>query len=349
MSASGRDFELADEPVRGGTSRPGVPGLSGADTLRAWLSGDLPAPPIARLTGRRLVAVDEGSATYALPVSPWLLGPKGRVHPGVLAFLAAAPLGAAVLSALPAGATCTMAELSMTFLEAPPGDPGEVTAHGELLAIRGDSGLAAVRVTGQDGELAAYGTARSMLLPLAAPAGAETGADPHADPDTAPAGPGEPEHATPDPWQRPVEWGPVADGERMSGLEILGALARGDLPRSPIDRLLGISLREAQWGGAAFAMPASRWLAQELGTVFAGAIALLGMSAASAAVQTTAERGARFAALDMKLNLLRPLAPDGQDVVAVGKVAHRGRRLGSGRARCTTAASWSPCSLGRRR
>ena len=32
----------------------------------------------------------------------------------------------------------------------------------------------------------------------------------------------------------------------------------------------------------------------------------------------------------MKLNLLRPLPPDGQEVVAVGKVAHRGRRLAIG-------------------
>jgi uncharacterized protein (TIGR00369 family) len=63
-----------------------------------------------------------------------------------------------------------------------------------------------------------------------------------------------------------------------------------------------------------------------------GGIALLGMSASSCAVQTTAERGIDFAALDMKINLLRPVHPDGQQLVATGTVLHRGRRLAIGTA-----------------
>ena len=72
---------------------------------------------------------------------------------------------------------------------------------------------------------------------------------------------------------------------------------------------------------------ASGWLAQEFGAVFGGAIALLGMSAASGAVQAVAEPDTAFAALDMKVNLLRPVQPDGTDLVATGTVLHRGRRL----------------------
>ena len=79
-----------------------------------------------------------------------------------------------------------------------------------------------------------------------------------------------------------------------------------------------------------FGMPASGWLAQEFGAIFGGAIALLGMSAASAAVQATADAGTGFAALDVKVNLLRPVLPDGQDLVATGTVLHRGRRLAIG-------------------
>ena len=62
-------------------------------------------------------------------------------------------------------------------------------------------------------------------------------------------------------------------------LEILQATLRGELPRAPIDRLLGIRLLEAEAGRVGFAMPASGWLSQEYGAVFGGAIALLGMSA----------------------------------------------------------------------
>jgi uncharacterized protein (TIGR00369 family) len=93
---------------------------------------------------------------------------------------------------------------------------------------------------------------------------------------------------------------------------------------------MGIHLLEADAGRVVFTMPASGWLCQEYGTVFGGAIALLGMSAASAAVQTTAERGTRFTALDMKINLLRPVQPDGEPLVATGTVLHRGRRLAIG-------------------
>jgi acyl-CoA thioesterase len=116
----------------------------------------------------------------------------------------------------------------------------------------------------------------------------------------------------------------------MSGLEALRATLRGDIPSPPIDRLTGIRLEEAEDGRVVFAMPASGWLAQEFGAIFGGAIALLGMSAASAAVQTTAEPGTGFAALDVKVNLLRPVLPDGQDLVATGTVLHRGRRLAIG-------------------
>jgi acyl-coenzyme A thioesterase PaaI-like protein len=62
----------------------------------------------------------------------------------------------------------------------------------------------------------------------------------------------------------------------MSGLEILQATLRGELPRAPIDRLMGIHLLEVETGRVVFAMPASGWLSQEYGAVFGGAIALLG-------------------------------------------------------------------------
>jgi uncharacterized protein (TIGR00369 family) len=93
---------------------------------------------------------------------------------------------------------------------------------------------------------------------------------------------------------------------------------------------MGIRLLETEDGRVVFAMRASGWLSQEFGAIFGGAIALPAMSASSTAVQTTAERGTAFAALDMKVNLLRPVLPDNQDLVATGTVLHRGRRLAIG-------------------
>jgi uncharacterized protein (TIGR00369 family) len=64
-----------------------------------------------------------------------------------------------------------------------------------------------------------------------------------------------------------------------------------------------------------------------MGTVFGGMIALLAGSAGSAAVQSVAPAGTSFKALDLKLNIIRPVSPDGSELVATGTVIHRGRQL----------------------
>jgi uncharacterized protein (TIGR00369 family) len=45
------------------------------------------------------------------------------------------------------------------------------------------------------------------------------------------------------------------------------------------------------------------------------------------AVQTLLPAGASYAPLDLKVNFLRPVSPDGKDLVATGRVVHRGRTL----------------------
>ena len=93
--------DIPSEPVRGGTGDPAlhdpVRHRRIADLAGRYVSATAHRPahraPPRRCRGRR--------ATYALSVTGWLLGPKGRVHPGVLAFLAGAPLFGAVQSTLP--------------------------------------------------------------------------------------------------------------------------------------------------------------------------------------------------------------------------------------------------------
>jgi uncharacterized protein (TIGR00369 family) len=76
-----------------------------------------------------------------------------------------------------------------------------------------------------------------------------------------------------------------------------------------------------------FALPAHAWLGNEWGTVYGGVTTLLAKSAAAAAVQSTAAAGTRFTALDIKVNMLRPIPLDGRDVVATGTLLHPGKRL----------------------
>ena len=45
------------------------------------------------------------------------------------------------------------------------------------------------------------------------------------------------------------------------------------------------------------------------------------------AVQTLLPPGASYATLDLKVNFLRPVSPDGTDLTATGQVIHRGKTL----------------------
>src|SRR2546422_11598355 len=84
--------------------------------MRVGALETMPAPPIHRLTGLRPIEGDREGAAYAMPASPWWQTSAGVFSPGVMAFLADAPLGAAVSTALPPGKVLTTSDLTMNFL-----------------------------------------------------------------------------------------------------------------------------------------------------------------------------------------------------------------------------------------
>jgi uncharacterized protein (TIGR00369 family) len=310
--------EIWQEPVRGAAADPAILALPGLEQLRSFLDGRAPAPPVARLTGRALAEADEGRVVYTMPVTGWVVGPKATLHPGVLAFLADAPLLAAVVSTLPPATPTTTAEVSITFLgTASLGD--ELRAEGRVIHVDATTGLAEVFVRARDGRLLAHGTTRGFILPALDLAGV--------DPPTEAAG--VPADETPDPYLRPVAGGTVGSGAMAatSGVDLLRRQLAGELPRPPIDHLTGMRLTAAEEGRVTFALPAGPWATNEFGTVFGGMLALLAASAGSAAVQSVAEVGTPFAALDMKMNVIRPVFPDGTDVTATATVVHAGRNL----------------------
>jgi len=54
---------------------------------------------------------------------------------------------------------------------------------------------------------------------------------------------------------------------------------------------------------------------------------MLADAALQSAIQTTAPAGCAVASMDLKVNFLRPVVPDGQELVGVGTVVHKGRSL----------------------
>ena len=319
--ARAEDHEIWQEPARGGVVDASQLGMPWRDVLRMIHEDRAPQPPIAYLSGRRLVDLREGEATLALPASTWFRGPKGHLDTGMFAFLADMAHFYAVLSTLPPGAACTTAELSMTFLGQPPAGGGEITAQSRVMHADERTALAVGSVMDQDGQLVAYSTSRYFLFP----------------PGTAmpqrQAGPPRSPVMLREPIPLSRACGPMtspldaATMDRLSGLEILQAQIAGAMTRPPIDRLTGMRLTDASDGQVSFSLPAHGWLPQEMGTVFGGMIALLAKSATAGAVQAVAGAGTRFAAVDLKVNFLRPVPADGGELLATGTVTHRGRHL----------------------
>lgn len=159
------EVEVTHEAPRGSTADPGLLSLPGVDQVRTYLTGESPLPPVARLTGHRLVSDEPGRVVYDLPASPWFAGPNGLLHGGLLVFLADAPLYAAVQSALPARTLCTTAEMSMTFLGEPPAATGRLTAEASLIHLDHENGLSEPFIRDDTERLVAHGTSRCLVFP----------------------------------------------------------------------------------------------------------------------------------------------------------------------------------------
>ena len=132
-----------------------------------------------------------------------------------------------------------------------------------------------------------------------------------------------------DPLRRQVEGEvlPQEEFERRSGLDLLRAVIAGDLPRPPIYHLTGLRLTEVAEGTATVELPCTKWLSTSAGTIQGGFTAMLAESAMGAAAFSTVEAGTAIASLDLKVNYLRPVFPDGKPVVAKARLTHRGRTL----------------------
>jgi uncharacterized protein (TIGR00369 family) len=310
-----------DLPVRGEVLDGSTGELSGLESLRR-VRGQ---PPMGRLTGLSFDGADEGTATFSMPVSGWFEWSHGGVPGGVLALPADAALGCALQTLLPPHTQYTTAEVSITYVRrARLGTT--VAAHGRALYSGRTMGLSAAEVVDGDGRLIAYSTSRMRIFGDArsgAPARGGTAAPP---PRTERA---RGDEEGPDPYLRPVAGGRVAPAEfqARSGLEMVLAQIRGDLPLPPMHHLLGVVPVDASAGTATVSLPLSEWLATPFGWPQGGFVVLLADLALAVAAQTTLAAGERMASVDIKVNFLRPLAGDGSVIEARARVVHRGRSL----------------------
>lgn len=316
--ASTTSTPIWEEPVRGSFGDPSMLALPGIERMRRTVRGKWPRPPIHHLTGLTPTESGFGTSTFAMPASPWLQTTvPGLMTGGVLAFLADGPLGTAIMTVLPPLAYMSTSDLSLSFLRPATLDSGTLIGRARLIHGGRSVALSEVSIDDSHGHHLAHGTSRGFLLTApGAPAPDPDGAQPL-------------EFDTPDPYlRRPVLGSPIdhKTWSHISGLEALRmCVAREAVP--PIYHLTGLRPTRAEEGTCEFVMPASPWLTSPQPILYGGAIALLADAALSCAVMTTVPAGACFASLDLKVNYLRPVVPDGSTLTARGTVIHRGRSM----------------------
>lgn len=119
----------------------------------------------------------------------------------------------------------------------------------------------------------------------------------------------------------------------LTGLEMMQAMLRGDIPYAAIARTLDFQIIEVGLGRAVFqGTPLARHL-NPLGTIHGGWFATLLDSALGCAVHTMMPAGRGYTTAELGVNLVKAITPKVQRVRAEGKVIHCGRQLATAEAR----------------
>ncbi|HWX97405.1 MAG TPA: PaaI family thioesterase [Solirubrobacteraceae bacterium] len=135
-------------------------------------------------------------------------------------------------------------------------------------------------------------------------------------------------------WQDPAAT--AAAGIELSGLEVMRAIADGELPPPPVAQLMDFSIVEVGSGRAVFAVEPAEWMYNPIGSVHGGVAATLLDSCMGCAVHTTLEAGVGYTTADLHVRYIRAMTSSTGRVLAEGRVVHAGRRMATAEGRLTT-------------
>lgn len=118
-----------------------------------------------------------------------------------------------------------------------------------------------------------------------------------------------------------------------SGLELMHAILRGELPYAPIARTLDFLLVEVAEGRALFQGTPGPEHFNPMGGIHGGWYATLLDSALGCAVHSMLPPGRGYTTAELSVNLVRAIGTRARRVRAEGKVLHCGRQLATAEAR----------------
>jgi uncharacterized protein (TIGR00369 family) len=324
------EHPIWQRPVRGSAASTEIFGLTGLDQFRVYQQRRAEWPPISYWCGLIGTDAGPGSATFTMPVSPWLGAWSGAAWGGSIAMLADAALGCAVLTSLPSATPMTTSEIALSVVRPLPSS-GTLAARASLVHGRRRTSLSTVDVLDERGRLLAHGTSRCAVMPrIDLPA--RTLEDFPVLPDEVFARPFLCDEPLP-----PFRTFMQADYDAHTGLELVQMSMRHEIDPSPIEEFMGSRYDAASEGEVHATLPAHGWLAQGAGVVQGGVTACFADAAMVGAIATTCGPRTVWAPIDMRMVFLRPVQPDGRPIRVHARVMHRSRTMGYAEARVTNA------------
>jgi uncharacterized protein (TIGR00369 family) len=127
----------------------------------------------------------------------------------------------------------------------------------------------------------------------------------------------------------------AAEVGRRSGLELLQAMSRGELPAPPITHLMGTGRIEAEHGRVVVTLEPREFHYNPLGTIHGGVLATLLDTATGCAVHSTLPVGVGYTTLDLTTKFLRPASIASGVLTCEGTIISKGRRTALAQARIT--------------
>ena len=118
----------------------------------------------------------------------------------------------------------------------------------------------------------------------------------------------------------------AASARTSVGLELLQAMARGELPSPPVIDTLGFALDSVEAGRVQFSFEPAEYHYNPIGSVHGGVYAALLDSATGCAVHSMLPAGVGYTSLDLTVKFLRAITVDTGRVRCVGTVTHLGGR-----------------------
>ena len=278
--------------------------------------------PVNTALGVRLHSHAADGLTYAQLLGRRFHDHRGQSTLASVGVLVETAIAGTVYAALPGGRRSVAASLTVNAAQPLP-DADEVVAQGRSrhVDLQAGTGLASGVVRDSAGAVCATVSARGVVVER--PVDHSGATAPVQDLDVE-AGPG-------------VQTGPSGDelAERL-GLDVVQAIAFGDIPRGPLADLLGLEVRLVRTGSVTGVFTPQEWMANSMGTLQGGVLLAVADQVCGLAAETATDPGERYRVLDLRTDFVRSPEVSGPDIRFEADVVRAGRRIELVEARIST-------------